>query len=733
MKFFDFKKSQSKKHDPATDNQAEDDDYFLSQPSSPSSKSPTKQQASSSPSHTKISPAKKSSTPSAASIPRSGSPSSRESHKPVRPPRSFGRHSTDPGSHSSSRRSKKIDPDTHPLNLPPEERKRLSALSAMSDHRNSMDIDTEPVANGAGSTPSSPAPQPQRQQQPASQPKLNKSFTVPLNTKTDSENNANQNQTNRTNGTNGKDVIDLTKDDDDVPAPPPHRSSPPSPAQTAAEDAETFKNEGNKYFKAKEYTKALEYYTKAVVLQPESATYLSNRAAAYMSAGKYEDALEDCRKAAALDPNNSKILLRLARIYTSLGQPEEALATFGRIQPAPSAKDTAAAREMLQHVNSAKSATRDGTSASMVLYALDRAERLLGVGALKPRKWQLMRGEALLKMGDAHALGEAQNIAMSMLRNNSLDPEGLVLRGRALYAGGDNDKAIAHFRKALSCDPDFKDAIKWLRIVQKLSRTKEEADSDLKSRRYQSAIDKYTSALDIDPANKQTNSKMLRNMATAKIQLKQFDEAIADCERAISLDPSYMNARKTKANAFGGAERWEDAVREWKSIQEMDPEDRTIAKEIRKAELELKKSQRKDYYKILGVSKDADDNQIKKAYRKLAIVHHPDKNPDDKDAEARFKDISEAYETLSDSQKRARYDSGDDLIDPSDMFGGGGGMGGGIDPEVLFSMMGGGGGFGGGFPGGHGHGGGFGGGFPGGAGGRRRQGGGGFSGDQFPF
>jgi len=388
----------------------------------------------------------------------------------------------------------------------------------------------------------------------------------------------------------------------------------------------------------------------AVVLQPESATYLSNRAAAYMSAGKYEDALEDCKKAASLEPNNSKILLRLARIYTSLGQPEEAIATFGRIHPAPSAKDTAAAREMLQHVNAAKGAIRDGTAASMVLYALDKAERLLGVGALKPRKWQLMRGEALLKMGDAHALGEAQNIAMSMLRSNSLDPEGLVLRGRALYAGGDNEKAIAHFRKALSCDPDFKDAVKWLRIVQKLTRTKEEADSDLKARKYKEAIEKYTSALDIDLANKQTNAKMLRNMATAKIQLKQYDEAIADCEKAISLDPSYINARKTKANALGQAERWEDAVREWKAIQEMDPEDRTIAKEIRKAELELKKSQRKDYYKILAVDKNADDNQIKKAYRKLAIVHHPDKNPGDKEAEARFKDISEAYETLSDPQ-----------------------------------------------------------------------------------
>ena len=64
----------------------------------------------------------------------------------------------------------------------------------------------------------------------------------------------------------------------------------------------------------------------------------------------------------------------------------------------------------------------------------------------------------------------------------------------------------------------------------------------------------------------------------------------------------------------------------------------------------MKKSKRKDYYKILGVEKDATDNDIKKAYRKLAIIHHPDKNPDDEEAAEKFKEIGEAYETLSDSQ-----------------------------------------------------------------------------------
>ena len=91
-------------------------------------------------------------------------------------------------------------------------------------------------------------------------------------------------------------------------------------------------------------------------------------------------------------------------------------------------------------------------------------------------------------------------------------------------------------------------------------------------------------------------------------------------------------------------------MREYKAIAEENPSEPGLQKDIRHAELELKKSKRKDYYKILGIDKDATDQEIKKAYRKLAIVHHPDKNPDDEQAAERFKDIGEAYETLSDAQ-----------------------------------------------------------------------------------
>lgn len=116
-------------------------------------------------------------------------------------------------------------------------------------------------------------------------------------------------------------------------------------------------------------------------------------------------------------------------------------------------------------------------------------------------------------------------------------------------------------------------------------------------------------------------------------------------------------------------------------------------------------AEKRDYYEVLGVAKTATNDEIKKAYRKLAMQYHPDRNPGNKEAEEKFKEATEAYEILSDEKKRAQYDQfgfqgvhsdfadayGRGGFDFSQMFGGSGGFG---DLDDIFSSF-----FGGGFSG----------------------------------
>ncbi|GAN09114.1 DnaJ homolog subfamily C member 7-like [Mucor ambiguus] len=483
---------------------------------------------------------------------------------------------------------------------------------------------------------------------------------------------------------------------------------------------EEIKNQANEQYKQGHYEEAVNLYSQAIDASPQTSTYYNNRAAALMMQKKYKDAANDCRTATELDPQNVKAFLRGGKCHLNMGNLEEAGRQYNR---AMQIDVNSAQRDYnnLQHVLNYMAQVTTfmaNNQWGLARNSLDRAISFVDSDVI-PVKWRVMQAECAL--GDKN-YSEASRIVNSLVRLNSQNPDALFLRARVFYSQGENQKTVAHCQEALRCDPDFTKARSLLKRARAIEKQKEEGNNAFKANQLDEAYDAYTAALDIDPTNDHMNSRLYSNRAAVLQKQKKFEEALLDCDKAIELDEEFYKAYSRRAGCYMETEQYEEAVRDYKKLTEVDASNREYHNLLRKAELELKKSLRKDYYKILGLTKTASETEIKKAYRKLALQYHPDKNAGDDKAEARFKEVGEAYAILSDPEKKARFDSGADL-DGGMGMGGGGFPGGGMDVnEVIiifaqmFAQQGGGGGFGGGFPGG-----GFGG------GGRRQQQQGGYS------
>lgn len=186
------------------------------------------------------------------------------------------------------------------------------------------------------------------------------------------------------------------------------------------------------------------------------------------------------------------------------------------------------------------------------------------------------------------------------------------------------------------------------------------------------------------------------------MQAKLYEEADESCSKAIEFDESVVEAWTARGEARLKGEKFQEAVNDYTKAVELDPNNRDIQRSLQNAQLELKKSKRKNYYKILGVSKDASSRELKKAYRKLVKKLHPDKNVGKSDeeiqkAESEFREVNEAYDILVDPgkhtkqscmwicfhiddilsiDKRRRFDSGEDMEDDGSGGGGHHGFGG---------------------------------------------------------
>ncbi|KAJ7113663.1 hypothetical protein C8R43DRAFT_1039629 [Mycena crocata] len=502
-----------------------------------------------------------------------------------------------------------------------------------------------------------------------------------------------------------------------TPSPPPE----PEPEEDILIRAEKIKEQGNIAFKAKRFGDAVEFYTKAIEMNPAEPAFLTNRAAAYMGIKRFRAALDDCQLAATLQAAapSAKTLLRLARCQFALGSTTPALSTLRAVialepKNAPALQLQSKISLLEGHLKNFENAKAKKEWAHARL-ALDKClQGIEGEGGEIPVEWRLWRVELELARGNIEAANIAANDA---LRLNPSSPDVLTSRGLVLFLSGRLPQALQHVQSALRGDPGHEPAQRLRKRVKDVERLKEEGNAAFKMGRLDEAIEKYGEALDRigeaveEGKGGQIRATLLSNRATSLLKLNRHEDALRDTDASLELTPTSFKALRTRARIHLHLERYDMAIADFKSaIQQAgtdggagDADVRALKTELKKAEAALKRSKTKDYYKILGVARDCTEQEIRKGYRRESLKHHPDKGGD----EEKFKLVVEANAVLSDPQRRERYDMGEDEDGMSD----GSGMGGmnGMDLSELFAQFhGGGGGFGGGgFPGG---GGGFGGG-----------------------
>jgi len=422
------------------------------------------------------------------------------------------------------------------------------------------------------------------------------------------------------------------------PEPAPRRRSSLHTIVCTDRLAEEKKEEGNQLYKLKSYRDALAKYSEAIDLCPQCASFYGNRSACYLMLGQPRQALEDAKTSTSLDPAFEKGWTRLARCCVLMGDTvtaRQALTKLGELGGENVAEQ--------RNVDLVERLRADGQQAYQSgdfrrsLYCIDKALEV----STHSLSLKASRAECLAFLG---RYSEASETANAVLQFDNLNADAIYVRGLCLYYEDNVDRAFSHFTQVLRFAPDHVKAKEIYKKAKSLKQKKEEGNAEFKAGNLDEAYKLYSEALSIDPHNRSTNAKLYFNRATVAAKLKKHADAIADCDKALELDSGYTKALLRRAKSCMEMEQYEDAVRDYEKVHKADRSNMEYRHLLQEAKLELKKSKRKDYYKILSVDKTANEEEIKKAYRKRAMIHHPDRHSgateaEKKDHEHKFKEV----------------------------------------------------------------------------------------------
>jgi len=290
-------------------------------------------------------------------------------------------------------------------------------------------------------------------------------------------------------------------------------------------------------------------------------------------------------------------------------------------------------------------------------------------------QWQWLREQReKAKQAKADAGGGSGGAAEEEFRADDALTK-LYKRGKQFYVMGNTDLALRHFREALKLDPEHSAAKKDYKQAKKLAKLMDKIEAVLgkdiegkgrqkqleREEQYEEARVLLSDALDLTPPAVYRSS-LYRDLCICSTKTRRNEDALKHCKKHESHDSGSISSKTLYAEALLLNEQYEEAMAEYKKALELDEHSKEAREGLQQAEKLYKRSKEIDYYKLLNVSKSASGREIKRAYHKLAVEYHPDKNPDDREAaEIKFKAVAQAYEVLSDDDMRRKYDAGEDV------------------------------------------------------------------------
>ncbi len=407
------------------------------------------------------------------------------------------------------------------------------------------------------------------------------------------------------------------------------------------------------------HLQALELYGKSIELEESPRAYFQ-RAKAHMKLSQPSLAIADLDAALRVDQKFSKAVLLRGNIRLELGECAEAAHDYSLVlQQDPKKRDASkrlpVARSCASHLAQADHymQRRQYAEARQALEAL-QGDSMAGSST----KVSLLIAECQLALREFE---QAQAITGRVLKKDKNNIQAFNIRANAFYQAGEYAHAKVHAQQALRVDPEhaqLKDLYHRVKRVAKLHDTAAKLEGNAPE-----LIKVLEELENADQHNAHLRHDTALRLARAYIDNGDHSSGQIAARRGLQFNPNDVRGLSALGDALIGLEKFDEAVNVWRQAVQHDQQNHALREGLARAEAALKQSKSKNYYKILGVARSASERDIKRAYRKLALEFHPDKVPqaEREAAELKFQEIAEAYEILTDNEKRAKYDRGEDV------------------------------------------------------------------------